>query len=128
VSCWQTGLQTCPWNNDWNHIAHRLADYQRLVKHWKANPPIATLELRYEELVVDLESHARRLIDFVGLEWDSACLQFHSNPRVVRTPSRVQVRQPIHSTSSGRWRLYEASLKPMFEAFERHGVLVEDHH
>ena len=126
LSCWQTVLRACPWNNDWDHIARRLADYQRLVKHWKQNPPLATFEIQYEELVADLEGHARRLIDFVGLAWDPACLQFYANPRVVRTPSLVQVRQPIHSRSVCRWRLYEASLKPMFRAFERHGVELDD--
>jgi tetratricopeptide (TPR) repeat protein len=127
LSCWHTGFRACPWNNDWDHIARRLADYQRMLGHWKKQWPLATLELPYEELVADLESHARRLIDFLGLDWDPACLEFHSNRRVVRTPSRVQVRQPVHSRSAGRWRLYEASLKPMFRAFERHGVeLVDD--
>ena len=126
LSCWQTGFRACPWNNDWDHIAGRLADYQRVLRHWKGHPPLATFDLSYEELVSDLEQHARLLIDFVGLEWDPSCLEFHSNPRVVRTPSRVQVRQPIHSRSAGRWRLYEASLKPMFEAFERHGVELDN--
>ena len=126
LSCWQTVLKACPWNNDWDHIARRMADYQRLLKHWKQNPPLAICEIKYEELVTDLERNARLLIDFVGLEWDPACLQFHSNSRVVRTPSLVQVRQPIHSRSAGRWRLYEASLKPMFEAFERHGVELDN--
>ena len=126
LSCWQTVLKACPWNNDWDHIARRMADYQRLLKHWKQDPPLAICEIKYEELVTDLERNARLLIDFVGLEWDPACLQFHSNSRVVRTPSLVQVRQPIHSRSAGRWRLYEASLKPMFEAFERHGVELDN--
>ena len=126
LSCWQTVLRACPWNNHWDHIARRLADYQRLVKHWKQTPPLATFEIQYEELVADLERHARRLIDFVGLAWDPACLQFYANPRVVRTPSLVQVRQPIHSRSVCRWRLYEASLKPMFRAFERHGVELDN--
>ena len=126
LSCWQTGFQACSWNNDWGHIAGRIADYQRMLRHWKQNWPLATFDLPYEELVADLERHARLLIDFVGLEWDPGCLEFHSNPRVVRTPSRVQVRQPIHSRSVGRWRLYEASLKPMFEAFERHGVELDN--
>jgi Sulfotransferase family len=127
LSCWQTGFRACPWNNDWDYIARRLADYQHILSHWQQHWPLATFDLSYEELVPDLERHARLLIGFVGLDWDPACLNFHSNPRVVRTPSRVQVRQPIHSRSVGRWRLYEASLKPMFQAFERYAVeLVDD--
>jgi tetratricopeptide (TPR) repeat protein len=124
VSCWQTGFRSSGWNNNWDHIARRLADHQRLVQHWRRVQPVAYLDLQYEDVVTDPERHARRLIDFVGLDWNAACLEFHSNKLVVRTPSRVQVRQPIHSRSCGRWRLYEAALEPMFQAFERHGVVV----
>ncbi len=56
------------------------------------------------------------------MDWDPACLEFHLTRRVIRTPSLVQVRQPIHSHSVGRWRNYEPSLQPLFRAFERHGV------
>ena len=122
VSCWQIGFRTCPWNNDCDHIARRLADYQRILAHWEQVKPLPCLELPYEDMVIDLERHARLLIDFVGLEWDPSCLEFHSNPRVVRSPSLVQVRQPIHSRSAGRWRNYEPYLQPLFQALERHGV------
>ena len=124
VSCWQTGFRACSWNNDWDLIARRLADYQRIVRHWERVRPLPLLHVPYEDLVADLEHHARRLIEFVGLEWDPACLHFHSNPRVVRTPSLAQVRRPVHSGSVGRWRNYEPYLEAMFEAFERQGVEV----
>ena len=126
LSCWHTGFRSSSWNNDWNHIARRLADYQRVLEHWRVIRPLAKLDLQYEEVVTDPERHARRLIDFVGLDWDPACLEFHSNRLVVRTPSLVQVRQPIHSRSSGRWRHYEATLQPLLEAFDRHGVILND--
>ncbi len=124
ISCWQTGFRSCPWNNDWDRIARRLADYQRILAHWERVRPLSYFDLQYEEMVADLEHHAPLLIDFVGLEWDPACLEFHTNPRAVRTPSLAQVRQPIHSRSSGRWRNYEPYFRPLFEAFERHGVVV----
>ncbi len=122
LSCWQTGFRPCPWNNEWDHIATRLADYQRILLHWREVQPIPWLDFQYEDVVVDIEHHARRLIEFVGLEWHPACLDFHSNRRVVRTPSHAQVRHPVHSRSVARWRLYEETLQPMFQAFERHGV------
>jgi tetratricopeptide (TPR) repeat protein len=125
VSCWQTGFKTNPWSNSWEHIAQRVADYQRIVDHWRQTRPLEWLDVRYEELVADLEGHARLLIDFVGLEWEPACLNFHLTRRIVQTPSLVQVRQPIHSHSVGRWKNYEPSLQPLFSAFERHGVRLE---
>ena len=127
VSCWQTGFRSCPWNNDCDHIARRLADYQRIVAHWERVRPLPCLDLQYEEMVADLERHARLLIDFVGLDWEPSCLEFHSNSRVVRTPSLAQVRQPIHSRSAGRWRNYEPHLQPLFQALDRHGVKLSDH-
>ncbi len=125
VSCWQAGFQTNPWSNVWEHIAQRFADHQRIVEHWKTTRPLEWLDVGYEELVADLEWQARRLIDFVGLEWEPTCLEFHLTKRVVRTLSLVQVRQPIHSHSVGRWKNYEPSLQPLFSAFERHGVQVK---
>ncbi len=85
VSCWQTGFRPCPWNNDWDHIARWLADYQRILLHWREVQPIPWLDFQYEDVVVDIEHHARRLIEFVGLEWHPACLEFHSNRRFVRS-------------------------------------------
>ena len=73
-----------------------------------------------------MEGQSRRLIDFLGLEWDPVCLQFHSTRRVVRTASQVQVRQPIHSRSVGRWKNYERLLEPLFQALARNGVDVEE--
>jgi Sulfotransferase family len=122
VSCWRTSLPAVPWSSDWDHIARFFADFQRLVAHWEDTRPLEWLDLDYESLVADLEGQSRRLIEFLGLDWDPACLSFHKNRRVVRTPSLVQVRQPVYSDSVGIWRKYEPYLGPLFQAFERHGV------
>ncbi len=68
---------------------------------------------RYEEVVADLEGHARRIVAHCGLEWDARCLDFHKTARPVRTASASQVRQPIYNSSVGRWRAYEAFLGPL---------------
>ena len=67
-----------------------------------------------------MEGHARRMISFLGLEWEPACLEFHQTPRMVRSASQFQVREPIHTHSVGRWRRYESMLRPLFEALERY--------
>jgi tetratricopeptide (TPR) repeat protein len=122
LSCWRTGFEENAWANDWDHMARRFADYQRLVDHWEQVLPVSPLVIRYEDLVNELETHARNLIDFAGLDWNPACLQFHETKRVVRTASLGQVRKPIYTDSVARWRHYEPFLQPLFEAFERHGV------
>ncbi len=98
----------------------------RLLRHWEATRPLEWLHVCYEDVVNDLESNARRLIDFIGLEWDPACLEFYKTRRVVRTASVAQVRQPVYSGSVGKWQRYAAYLEPLFEALKRYGVVVDD--
>ena len=114
------------WTNDWQHIARRFADHRRIVEHWRQTQPLDWLDIHYEAMVGDLEGHARRLIDFVGLDWDPACLEFHSTRRLVRTASQSQVRQPIYTRSAGRWKNYESMLQPLFQSLERLGVSLDD--
>jgi hypothetical protein len=87
-----------------------------MMDHWRAVLPVAIHELEYEKLTAEPEAETRALVDFVGLEWDAACLRPHETTRVVRTASRYQVTQPINSGSVGRWRRYERHLGPLKEA------------
>jgi tetratricopeptide (TPR) repeat protein len=125
LSCWQTWFASISWANDWEHIAQRFAAHQQLLEHWKRTRPLEWLDVSYEDLVRDVEKHARRLIDFIGLEWHPACLKFYKTRRVVRTASLVQVRRPVHTRSVGRWRRYATALQPLFQALERHGVKIQ---
>jgi hypothetical protein len=84
-----------------------------MADHWRRVLRVPILDLHYEELVKDLEGQARRLIDFIGLDWDPACLNFYETERAVNTPSTWQVRQPIYASSVGRWRNYERHLGPL---------------
>jgi tetratricopeptide (TPR) repeat protein len=126
ISCRQTGFTTNLWTNDWDHIAQRFADHQRIIEHWRQTAVIPWLDVRYEDLVRDFENHARRLIDFIGLDWNPACLDFHSSRNVVRTASLIQIREPVHERSVARWKHYESSLGALLQAFDRYGVDVED--
>ena len=74
------------------------------------------LDVRYEDVVADLEGQARRIIDYCGLPWDERCLSFHETERPVRTASATQVRQPIYKSAVGRWRVYESQLAPLLSA------------
>ena len=122
LSCWQTGFASIRWANDFEHIARQFADYERILDYWRHTKPLEWLDVSYEDLVGDLEVQSRRLIDFLGLEWNPVCLRFHSTPRVVRSASQLQVREPIHSRSIGRWKNYDRLLEPLFQALERNGI------
>jgi hypothetical protein len=91
--------------------------YQALMAHWRAVLPASHfLEVDYEALVADPEAETRRLLDFLGLAWNPAVLQFHTTDRVIRTASVNQVRQPMYQSSAGRWRQHVAQLGPLLEA------------
>ncbi len=85
-------------------------DYTELMDHWDRVLPGRVLRVQYEGMVSDTESQVRRLLDFCGLEFEPACLEFYRNERPVRTASSEQVRQPIHRGAVGYWRNFEAQL------------------
>jgi hypothetical protein len=114
VSCWMTNFRSIRWANDPEHIAARLAEYRRIMDHWQRVLPVSLLAVDYEETVADLESVARRLVDWCGLDWEPGCLAFHEGRRPVRTASFSQVRQPIYQRSVARWRHFEKSLGSLF--------------
>jgi tetratricopeptide (TPR) repeat protein len=90
--------------------------YRELMQHWHdVLPPGRILDVRYEDTVTDLEKQARRVLDYVGLPWDPACLNFYENKRAVSTASVTQVRQPIYKTSVARWKHFEKHLGPLIE-------------
>lgn len=116
VSCWMTNFRHIRWANEPDHIAARFQEHQRLMRHWRAVLPVSLLEIDYEETVADLPSVARRLVEWCGLEWEPACLDFHEVKQPVRTASVMQVRQPLYTKSVSRWRHYEQDLGPLFAA------------
>lgn len=95
---------------------HYQAQNDRLMSHWLRVLPLRMLEVQYEEVVGDLEGQSRRLIDFLGLPWNDACLEFHRTETTVLTSSVWQVRQPIYSRSVGRWRNYARHLAPLLKS------------
>lgn len=111
------GAEGLSWSFDLQDAAHQYRVYSRLMAHWREIlPPGRMLEIDYEATVADLEGQARKLVDFVGMEWDDACLSFHENKRAVITASHDQVRRPIYNTSVGRWKKYGPKVLPLVEA------------
>lgn len=93
--------------------------YEALMTHWRqVLPSDRFIEVDYENVVDDLEGVTRKLLDFLGLPWSNDCLRFHDNRRPVRTASASQVRQPIYSSSKGRWHRYSQYLTPLLVALK----------
>ena len=98
---------------DQEDIAQYYLDYVRLMNHWDEVIPGYVLRVQHEDVVADLETQVRRMLDFCGLPFEEACLEFHKTERNVRTPSSEQVRQPIFSTALEQWKHYEPWLGPL---------------
>ncbi len=109
-------VDNLPYTYDLAELGRYYRAYEAVMAHWRdALPQGVMLEVRYEEVVADLEGQARRILTHCGLEWDSRCLAFHGTERPVRTASASQVRQPIYGSSVGRRRAYEPFIAPLLE-------------
>jgi tetratricopeptide (TPR) repeat protein len=101
---------------DLSDLKHYYREHQRLVTHWHSVlPPDRLLDVPYAGLVADQERWTRRILEFVGLEWDERCLAYHTATRPVLTTSYYQVRQRLYDTSVGRWRNYKKFIGPLLE-------------
>lgn len=104
-----------PYAYDLSNLGHHYLEYQRLMAHWHEVLPGRIFDLNYESVISAPEHWSRKLIEYVGLEWDDACLSPHRLERTVKTASHWQVRQPIYKTSVHRWKNYELYLGPLKE-------------
>lgn len=84
--------------------------YNDLMKYWRNLFPNQILDVPYEQLTEEPENWSRKIVEFSGLQWEDACLNFHLNNRAVRTASASQVRKKIYKGSSEAWRKYEPQL------------------
>jgi hypothetical protein len=102
---------------DW--IGEQLADHNLMMVHWQQVFPGEILEVRYEDVVDDPEASARRMLEYIGVDWEPQVLAFDALQRPVKTASVWQVRQPLYHGSKSRWRRYAAQLRPLIDAAER---------
>jgi tetratricopeptide (TPR) repeat protein len=106
-------------------MARHHARYFRLMETWRERFGDRFFDIAYEDVARDVEPNARALIDYLELPWTDACLEFHKQKTAVATASAVQVRQPAHTKSIGRWRRYERQLEPTRRTLESLGIPLE---
>jgi len=97
-------------------VGEYYGQYLRVMDHWDEVLPGFVLKVQHEDVVDDLETQTRRILDFCGLDFEQACLEFYNTDRKIRTPSSEQVRQPIYKTGLQQWRNFEDHLAPLIEA------------
>ena len=99
-----------------SQIGNYYSEYVGLMEHWNAVLPGFVLLVQHEDVVADLEQQVRRMLNFCGLEFEAACLEYYKTERSIRTPSSEQVRQPIYTSGLESWKPYEPWLGPLKEA------------
>lgn len=116
-SCYANAFSSMQgFTTDLGELGRTYLQYDRLISHWRDELEIPMLEVQYEELVHNQEAVSRQVIEYLGLDWEEACLRFHESSRVTLTLSEGQVRQPMFKTSIGRANRFGANLDPLREA------------
>ena len=107
-----------PFSYDMETIGKYYNDYIALMDHWHDVLPKQILTVSYEDLVTDFPATVDTILQYCGLAFEDACLDFHLNRRAVATPSSEQVRQPLYNDALEHWRNYEAFLEPQMQTIE----------
>jgi tetratricopeptide (TPR) repeat protein len=97
-------------------IGRYYKGYTELMAHWEEVLPGRVLRVQYEDVVEDLETQVKRILDYCGLPFEDVCLEFHKTVRAVKTPSSEQVRQPIYKSGLEQWKNFESYLGPLKKA------------
>jgi hypothetical protein len=121
--CWGNFRQLFPNGMEFKYSQEELGryycQYVELMEHWNRVLPGKILRVQYEDVVNDLEGSVRRMLEFLGLKFEPACLDFHKTTRSVRTLSSEQVRRPISREGLDQWRHFEPWLGPLQEALRQ---------
>ncbi len=120
LSCFMQKVPLNPISSNWLSLADAAEYYARTMHTWLAVrkfTPSPWLEFRYEDVVADLDSQARRILEFLGLPWDDKVLKFyeHAREKAVRSPTYKDVTQPVYNRAVGRWQHYAEHLEPVME-------------
>jgi tetratricopeptide (TPR) repeat protein len=99
-----------PFSYDLGETGLYYVAYRRLMDHWRSAMPAVIYSLSYERLVADQVGETRKLLDFCGLDWQDACVEFHRNPAATTTASAVQIRRRVYDSSVSQWRHYSKQL------------------
>jgi hypothetical protein len=111
-----------PYSYDLRDIGKYYVAYRHLMDHWNRTLPGTIHSLSYERLVADQTGETRRLLEFCGLEWENACVEFHRNPAPTTTASAAQVRRPLYDSSVSQWRRYEHQLRGLRDQLQAAGI------
>lgn len=110
-----------------DEMGHFARNAQTLLEHWQQVIPASHfMVVDYEAIVEDFDTQVRRMLEFLGLDWEDTCADFHNTPGNVRTASVNQVREPLYRRAVGRWKPYAEYLQPLLQALEQNHAVDAD--
>lgn len=104
------------YSHDLGELGRYYNLYHGLMEHWHSVVPGFIHDVQYEDMVSDQAKQIRSLLEYCGLEWEEACLEFHTTDRLISTASAERVRRPIYKDSVQLWKRYETQLAPLLES------------
>ncbi|MFK7758763.1 MAG: sulfotransferase [Phycisphaerales bacterium] len=117
-----------PYSRDLGMLGRQYAVHREMMDYWSEHLDIPIYTNVYEEFVSDPDAHTRAMLEFLGLEFDEACLRFHEAKDHVHTASSTQVRKPVYQSSKQRWKNYEKYLAPLLEGLGEYAQGVHGSH
>ncbi len=119
-----TGFSYYSYSYDLEDTAHFIAGFERMASAYEAIlPPDRFIAIRYEDVVADQRGKTEQLLEFCGLDWEEACMDFERNNQPVATASSVQVRSPIYSSSIGQWLHYGRFRERIENSLKKYGII-----
>ena len=121
----QCFTQGYPFSYDLTELCQYQIAHHKLMKHWQQELAQDLYSLSYESLVGDIEGETRKLLNYCDLSWQNECIEFHQNKTATTTASAAQVRQPLYSSSIGKWKKFSQQLSDVKQQFEAAGIPCE---
>jgi tetratricopeptide (TPR) repeat protein len=123
LSCFMQPLPLNPPSSSFISLEETATEYVSMMGFWRSMAPRLpnrAIEVRYEDVVNDVESVSRAVLSFLGLDWDERVLRFdkHARQKLVRSPTYAEVARPISKGAVGRWKNYQKYLEPSLEKLE----------
>jgi tetratricopeptide (TPR) repeat protein len=118
----QCFTQGYPFSYDLTELCQYQIAHHKLMKHWQQELGQNLYSITYESLVADIEGETRKLLDYCDLPWQPKCIDFHQNKTATTTASASQVRQPLYSSSIGKWKKLSKQLSDIKLQFTAAGI------
>lgn len=109
----------CEYSYDMTELVSYYKFQDQLARHWKSLFPDRVMSVKYENVVSDIENEIRHVLNFLNLDFDKNCLNFHQTKRDIKTASAGQVTQKIYKSATQYYLKYGNALEEISELLKQ---------